>query len=153
MILFSVHPLPNVRSFQDIALLPPNACSMVKFRIIKKPSGVRRLVAKSVANIEIQAGRPIRGYVQRTHVEYVEVVLVVEQTTEELLSQIFAAMCVCWKQLDRESYHFELINYSEASLLNEYKFQIVKANNEPTGFSVFMDYCDDDNFTVVSSLK
>jgi hypothetical protein len=138
---------PKFNSFQDVANLPPPTCSLIKFRIMKGPKQVRRKVAQDIALIEHATRIPLRGYVQRTVSEYVEVVLVTTPTTEGAMATVLSQLIRKWA-VDTASLTFQAKDSLYAHFL---KFQVVQANGEPEGFSAFFE--ENDAFSVVSSIR
>lgn len=122
----------------------------MKLRVVKAPNQVRKKLAQDVAKLENESGLLLRGYARRTEANYVEVVLVTNQTTEAELATALVGFIQKWK-VDAESIVFEERNLEDAHFLNESKFKVVQANGEPEGFSNFFE--DNDAFTVVSSLR
>ncbi len=47
---------------------------------------------------------------------------------------------------------FEETNYEYARYLDEFKFKIIWSENEPEGFSVYRNDCNDNAYSVVSSI-
>ena len=119
---------------------------------MKAPKNLRRKIAQNSFTIEEQTGILLRGYVRRTHNEYVEVVLVVHSSiTEGECASALVHFCRRWP-VDLNSMQFEEGNVTEAWFLDEPKFQVIQSSGEPEGYSSFFDH-DDETFTVVSSIR